>query len=124
MHASQLGSPVSKTVHIWIRKFSDPPCPPPTWCPPLTPRSFTHEVEVPHVWQVADEVQRQKLDLTETEFALLLQACARGAASWQRVQSLLVKMTKELTRLQPETLAAAEQYFRSVIVRKSVLSVK
>lgn len=75
------------------------------------------------MWQVADEVQQQKLDLTETEFALLLQACARGGASWQRVQSLLVKMTKELTRLQPHTLAAAEQYFRSVPVRVSVLSV-
>ena len=62
---------------------------------------------------MADEVQQQKLDLTEAEFALLLQACARGSASWQTVQRLLLTMTKELTRLQPETLAAAEQYFRS-----------
>lgn len=52
------------------------------------------------------------LDLTESEFALLLQVCARGGASWARVQALLAQMTKELTRLQPETLAAAEQYFR------------
>ena len=62
--------------------------------------------------QVADEIEEQKLDLTEAEFALLLQACARGNASWQTVHTLLTKMTKELTRLQPETLAAAEQYFR------------
>lgn len=67
-----------------------------------------------HLFQVARVVEEQKLDLTETEFALLLQACARGKASWQTVQGLLSKMTKELTRLQPETLAAAEQYFRSV----------
>lgn len=66
--------------------------------------------------QVAEEVRQQKLDLTETEFALLLQACARGSASWQTVQGLLLMMTKELTRLQPETLAAAEQYFRSAAV--------
>lgn len=33
-------------------------------------------------------------------------------------------MTKELTRLQPETLAAAEQYFRSASVSVSVLSVR
>ncbi|KAL3153111.1 hypothetical protein ABBQ38_012130 [Trebouxia sp. C0009 RCD-2024] len=81
----------------------------------FTPALLAYAVQgqVEPAFQVADEVQRQKLDLTETEFALLLQACARGAASWQRVQSLLVKMTKELTRLQPETLAAAEQYFRS-----------
>lgn len=64
-------------------------------------------------FQVADLIQEQKLDLTESEFALLLQACARGAASWQAVKALLSRMTKELTRLQPETLAAAEQYFRS-----------
>ncbi|KAL0051819.1 hypothetical protein WJX82_002667 [Trebouxia sp. C0006] len=64
-------------------------------------------------FQVADLIQEQKLDLTESEFALLLQACARGAASWQSVKALLSRMTKELTRLQPETLAAAEQYFRS-----------
>ena len=66
--------------------------------------------------QVADEVRQQKLDLTETEFARLLQACARGSASWQTVQGLLLRMTKELTRLQPETLAAAEHYFRSATV--------
>ena len=66
--------------------------------------------------QVAEEVRQQKLDLTETEFALLLQACARGSASWQTMQGLLLMMTKELTRLQPETLAAAEQYFRSAAV--------
>ncbi|DBA87294.1 TPA: hypothetical protein ACH3X1_004352 [Trebouxia sp. C0004] len=64
-------------------------------------------------FQVAELIQEQKLDLTESEFALLLQACARGAASWQSVKALLSRMTKELTRLQPETLAAAEQYFRS-----------
>ena len=57
-------------------------------------------------------MQQRKLDLTEAEFALLLQACARGAAPWGRVQALLAQMTNELTRLQPETLAAAEQYFR------------
>ena len=62
--------------------------------------------------QVADSIQEQKLDLTESEFALLLHACAIGNASWQSVQGLLSRMTKELTRLQPETLAAAEQYFR------------
>ena len=62
--------------------------------------------------QVADSIAEEKLDLTETEFALLLQACARGNASWQAVQGLLNRMTKELTGLQPETLAAAEQVFR------------
>lgn len=61
---------------------------------------------------MADSIQEQKLDLTESEFALLLHACAVGNASWQSVQGLLSRMTKELTRLQPETLAAAEQYFR------------
>ena len=63
--------------------------------------------------QVADCIAEQKLGLTE--FALLLQACARGNASWQTVQDLVSRMTKELTGLQPETLAAAEQYFRSAI---------
>ena len=62
--------------------------------------------------QVAERVQEQKLDLTELEFGLLLQACARGGASWKQVQALLKRMSRELTRLQPETLAAAEQYFR------------
>lgn len=61
---------------------------------------------------MAARIEEQKLDLTEPEFALLLQACARGGAPWDRVQALLKKMTRELTRLQPETLAAAEQYFR------------
>jgi len=65
---------------------------------------------------VAESIQEQKLDLTESEFTLLLQACARGNASWQAVKGLLSKMTKELTRLQPDTLAAAEQYFRFVIL--------
>lgn len=62
--------------------------------------------------QVVDSIQQQKLDLTEAEFAVLLQACARGRAPWGRVQALLKQMTRELTRLQPETLVAAEQYFR------------
>lgn len=62
--------------------------------------------------QVAERVQEQKLDMTELEFGLLLQACARGGASWKQVQALLKRMARELTRLQPETLAAAEQYFR------------
>lgn len=62
--------------------------------------------------QVADKLAEHKLDLTESEFALLLQACARGGASWQAIQGLLGRMTKELTGLQPGTLAAAEQLFR------------
>ena len=72
--------------------------------------------------QVADCIAEQKLDLTEVEFALLLQACARGSASWHCVQELLSRMTKELTGLQPETLAAAEQYFRSDAYSSDLIS--
>lgn len=69
---------------------------------------------------MAASIEQQKLDLTEAEFALLLQACARGNASWDRVQALLKRMSRELTRLQPETLAAAEQYFRFVMPYRPV----
>ena len=56
--------------------------------------------------------QELHLDLVETDFAVLLEGCQHGA-TWGQVSALLQDMTRELTALQPSTIAAAEAFFRS-----------
>ncbi len=61
--------------------------------------------------QVEADIAAAGLDLTEDEFAALLRACAaRGGAA--RAPALLARIGRELTRLAPPTLVAAEAYFR------------
>ena len=57
-------------------------------------------------------IAEQKLDLTEDEYALLLGVCAAEGARWEAAAQLLARMSRELTALQPATLAAAEALFR------------
>jgi hypothetical protein len=60
---------------------------------------------------VEADIAAAGLDLTEDEFAALLRVCAaRGGAA--RAPALLARVGRELTRLAPPTLAAAEAYFR------------
>jgi len=75
--------------------------------------------------QVEADIAAAGLDLTEDEFAALLRACAaRGgaarapallracAARGGAAPALLARIGRELTRLAPPTLVAAEAYFR------------
>ncbi len=62
--------------------------------------------------QVQQRCQELHLDLVETDFAVLLEGCKHGA-TWGQVSALLQDMTRELTALQPSTIAAAEAFFRS-----------
>ena len=62
--------------------------------------------------QVQRRCQELQLDLVETDFAVLLEGCQHGA-TWGQVSALLQDMTRELTALQPSTIAAAEAFFRS-----------
>lgn len=41
-----------------------------------------------------------KIDLTEAEYAQLLLACSVGGAPWPRVESVLHRISRELTSLQ------------------------
>ena len=75
-----------------------------------------HQVLNPNTSQCVVQVQRRcqelHLDLVETDFAVLLEGCQHGA-TWGQVTALLQDMTRELTALQPSTVAAAEAFFRS-----------
>lgn len=51
------------------------------------------------------------VDLTEEEFALLVDVCAHGAP-WAQAQAVLGSMSQELTSLQAGTLAAVDRFFR------------
>ena len=62
--------------------------------------------------QVQQRCQELQLDLVETDFAVLLEGCQHGA-TWGQASALLLAMTRELTALQPSTVAAAEAFFRS-----------
>lgn len=57
-------------------------------------------------------IAEQQLDLTEAEFARLLQAATAGH-SWERAASVLRRIGSELTVLQPETLARVRALFAS-----------
>lgn len=57
-------------------------------------------------------IAEQQLDLTEAEFARLLQAAAAGG-SWERAASVLRRVGSELTALQPGTLARVRALFAS-----------
>ncbi|KAK9829084.1 hypothetical protein WJX72_003811 [[Myrmecia] bisecta] len=57
-------------------------------------------------------LQELQFDMTEAEFAQLLGVCAHGA-SREQTHTLLRRMAKELTTLQPATLDAARAYFTS-----------
>ena len=57
-------------------------------------------------------IAAQKLDLTEDEYALLIGVCAVEGAHWEAAVQVLARMSRELTILQPATLAAVEAFFR------------
>ncbi|KIZ02508.1 Pentatricopeptide repeat-containing protein [Monoraphidium neglectum] len=62
---------------------------------------------------VADELAalgRDYLDLTESEYALLLEAVARGG-SYAQFAALLGRMQADLNQLRPSTLALVERFF-------------
>lgn len=57
-------------------------------------------------------IAAQQLDLTEAEFARLLQAAAAGA-SWERAAGVLRRIGSELTVLAPATLRRVRALFAS-----------
>ena len=57
-------------------------------------------------------IAAQGLDLTEDEYALLVGVCSAEGARWEAAAQLLARMSRELTVLQPSTLAAIEALFR------------
>lgn len=63
------------------------------------------------VLQVLEAMLAAKLDLTETEFVLLLLAC-RGSASREQAWRILNSMCRELTTLTQEALQAVKLLFK------------
>ncbi len=61
--------------------------------------------------QVLDILLDAKLDLTETEYALLILAC-RGSASREQGWRILHSLSRELTTLTQQTIKAVELLFR------------
>ena len=59
-----------------------------------------------------EAIAAQQLDLTEAEFARLLQAAAADA-SWERAVGVLRRMGSELTVLTPTTLRRVKELFAS-----------
>lgn len=57
-------------------------------------------------------IAEQQLDLSEPEFARLLQAATAGG-SWERAAGVLRRIGSELTVLQPDTLARVRGLFAS-----------
>ena len=57
-------------------------------------------------------IAEQKLDLSDPEFARLLQAATAGS-SWERAGGVLRRVGAELTVLQPDTLARVRSLFAS-----------
>lgn len=62
--------------------------------------------------QVDALIAEQGLDLTEEEYTLLIGVCAAEGATWETAAGVLARMSRELTQLQPATLAAVERFFR------------
>ncbi|PSC70853.1 pentatricopeptide repeat [Micractinium conductrix] len=64
-------------------------------------------------FEVDAAIAAQQLDLTEAEFARLLQAAAAAPSPWGRAASVLRRIGGELTVLQPDTLARVRALFAS-----------
>jgi hypothetical protein len=73
--------------------------------------------------QVDALIAEQGLDITEDEYALLIGVCAAEGATWGAAARVLARMSRELTQLQPATLAAVERFFRwaLICIRQSIL---
>ena len=72
--------------------------------------------------QVDALIAEQDLDLTEEEYAQLIGVCAHEGATWRHAAVVLARMSRELTQLQPATLAAVERFFRCA-VQDTILAV-
>lgn len=79
---------------------------------PRLPCSLATRSVPPCLPAVDTAIAAQQLDLTEPEFARLLQAATSGAC-WERAASVLRRIGAELTVLQPETLRRVAALFAS-----------
>ena len=69
--------------------------------------------------QVDALIAEHDLDLTEEEYAQLMAVCAHDGATWQHAAGVLARMSRELTQLQPGTLAAVERFFRHATAHRT-----
>lgn len=72
--------------------------------------------------QVLEILLENKLDLTETELALLVLAC-RGSASKEQAWRVLNFLSRELTKLTQQTLEAVESLFRHALCLCTALTI-
>lgn len=80
---------------------------------PTAVNSTTLQTMLPPPLCAVDEaITAQQLDLTEAEFARLLQAAAAGS-SWERAQGVLRRIGSELTVMSPTTLRRVRELFAS-----------
>lgn len=78
--------------------------------------AYAEQGNADKAFEVDAAIAEQQLDLTESEFARLVQAAAAGdasPASWHRAASVLRRIGSELTVLQPDTLSRIHALFAS-----------